>query len=98
MFPSGRAEFKIKPALTGSPTPSVTMGIVAVARRAARVAGEPCTTITSVGRKTSSTAARVKMIDVVLRGSVLDGNVLTHDVAKFAQAFAESDPSWARPL
>ena len=57
MFPLGRARLTAKPALSGSPTPIATIGIVDVACRTARVAGEPVTTITSTGIDTRSRAA-----------------------------------------
>src|SRR5262245_5034856 len=49
MFPPGWARLTAKPALTASPIAIVTIGIVDVACRAARVAGEPKTTMTFTG-------------------------------------------------
>jgi hypothetical protein len=40
-FPPGRARLSTRPARTGSPTPIMTMGMVAVASLAACVAGVP---------------------------------------------------------
>jgi len=56
-FPPGRARFVTNLALTGSPTPVMTIGIVDVAWRAARVAGAPYTTKMFTGSKASSRAA-----------------------------------------
>src|SRR5262245_56651912 len=57
IFRSGRARFVAKPALTGSPIASMTIGTVDVACRAARVAGEPYVTMTFTGSEASSRAA-----------------------------------------
>ena len=51
-FSPGRARLATKPARTGSPTPTMTMGIVGVASLAARVGGVPNVAIRSTGRRT----------------------------------------------
>jgi hypothetical protein len=41
MLPPGRARLATRPARTGSPTPTITIGIVVVAALAASVGGVP---------------------------------------------------------
>jgi hypothetical protein len=57
MLPPGRARLAIKPIFTGSPMPTMTMGIELVAVFAARVAGVAAETITSTLSRTSSAAS-----------------------------------------
>src|SRR5262249_45752061 len=56
MFPPGWAKLATNPVLTGSDTRAITMGIVEVARFAARDAWVLMATITSTLRRTSSSA------------------------------------------
>ena len=53
-FPPGRAKLATRPALTGSPTATITIGMVLVAAFAARLAGVAAATITSTRSRTSS--------------------------------------------
>ena len=57
MFPPGRARLATNPFPTGSVSCPMTMGIVAVASLAGRVAAGPPETITSTLRRTSSAAS-----------------------------------------
>ena len=55
-FRPGRPRLVTSPRVTGSPAPTMTMGIVVVACLAARAAGAPPVTITSTLSRTSSAA------------------------------------------
>ena len=57
VFPPGRARLSTTPLSAGLPTMAMTMGIVGVARWAARAAGVPWVTMTSTFRRTSSAAS-----------------------------------------
>jgi hypothetical protein len=56
MFPPGRAKLATKPLPTGSVSCAMTMGIVEVASLRGRVTAGPGETMTSILRRTSSSA------------------------------------------
>ena len=57
MFPPGLPRLDTSPTRIGSPTPTMTMGIVVVAFLAARLPGVFATTMTFTGILTSSAAS-----------------------------------------
>ena len=89
MFPPGRARLATNPLPTGSLSCAMTMGIVAVASLAARVAVGPAVTMTSTLRRTSSAASAGRRSSFSLCISPLNDNVFPLHVAKLAQTLPE---------
>ena len=81
-FPPGRARLATSPVRTGSPPLTITMGIVAVACMAARVAGVPNVTRMSTGRRTQLRRCLGEPVGVALGHSPLHGHVLAFDIAE----------------
>ena len=88
-LPPGRARLATKPAATGSPTLTITMGMFVVAFLAADVAGVPEVTIRSTLSRTKSDASSGKRSSFSLCESILDGDVLSFNPAKLAQLLPE---------
>ena len=86
-LPPGRARLSTRPASTGSaPVPAITMGIVFVAFLAARDQLPSCCH-NEIDLETHQLGRKLReSIELSLRISVLDGDVLSFDVAKLAQS------------
>ena len=87
-LPPGRARLSTRPASTGSgPPPVITMGIVLVAFLAARISLVPSCYHDDINLETHQLGRKLREpIDLPLRISVLDGDVLSFYVAKLAQS------------
>ena len=75
-LPPGRARLWAQPSRTGSLPDRVTIGIVAVALRAASRAGWPPARITSTLRRTSSAAIAASRSALAVGVAALDDDVL----------------------
>ena len=86
-LPPGRARLSTRPASTGStPAPTITIGIVLVAFLAARISGPSCCH-DEINLETHQLGHKLREpIALPLRISVLDGDVLSFDVATLAQS------------
>src|SRR5262245_31051176 len=96
MFASGRARLETRPVLMTSPMPPSTIGIVVVARLAAKAAGVPQVTIKSTGQRKQFCGKAGVAFLTALRETIFDDQVLTLDVAKFSQPFAKA-LDWPQP-
>ena len=85
IFPPGRARLVTNPAPTGSPTPAITIGIVAVASFAAAVAGVLVLTMTSTLRRTSSAASAGNRSSLPSEEASLDDEIFPFDVTTLLQ-------------
>ena len=87
-LPPGRARLSTRPASTGSiPEPIITMGIVLVAFLAARITRLPSCYHDDINLETHQLGRKLRVpIALPLRISVLDGDVLSFDVATLAQS------------
>ena len=87
-LPPGRARLSTKPASTGSdPAPTITMGIVLVAFLAATDQRRPSCYHDDINLETHQLGRKLREpIELSLRISVLDGDVLSFYVAKLAQS------------
>src|SRR5262245_9559170 len=89
-LPPGRLKLSTSPSLTGSPPTPNTIGMVDVARLAARGEGSPPTaTSTLTPRRTSSAASAGRGTVLTARPPVFDQQILALNVAAFGQTAAE---------
>jgi len=84
MFPPGRARLCTNPEAIGSASMTKTMGIVLVARRAARIAAVPDRTMTSLDLDELGDEGR-KPIGVPFSPAVFDHHGLALDPAQLTQ-------------
>jgi hypothetical protein len=89
MFPPGRAKLATSPDPTGSPV-CETIGIVVVARWAARVVGVPCVRRMSHIETHEFRHEVGKSVRITLPEAVLHEDTLPFDVAKLAEAPPEA--------
>jgi len=94
-LPPGRARLAMSPVPTGSPAGAMTIGIWFVARFAACTAGVWEATMTSTFRRTSSAAKSGRRV-CFPSAPQFDYYVLTLNISKFMQPFAERAPKWFR--
>ena len=88
-LPPGRARLATRPAPTGSPALTITMGMVVVALLAANADGRPCDH-DQINLKTNQVRRKLRQaLRLLLCKSVLDGDILSLNPAKLAQLLPE---------
>jgi hypothetical protein len=88
-LPPGRLKLETNPSWTGSPPVVKTIGIVAVAAFATRLAGVLVAAITDTWRPNKVINQCSQTIVLAVRPAIFDGYILTVDVPGFPQTLKE---------